>query len=171
MFKFDTNRTLTASGPALPTLPTGEDALHLVAIEGNEHLSKIYTYTLDFLTPANLPMLSEEAANFDLNEMVGQELTVTVQLDGMGTASLGLGNVGAGTREISGIVTEARFMGQRNGQSRYQVIVRPWVHLADQQSNYRIFHGRRQPGTYGKKITVHYVGYLRWRFAITFRAS
>ncbi|MFM0138788.1 type VI secretion system Vgr family protein [Caballeronia grimmiae] len=137
MIKFDTPRTLTVSGPALPTLPTGEDALHLVSIEGNEHLSKIYTYTLDLLTPANLPMLSAEAANFDLNEMVGQELTVTVQLDGMG-----VGNIGAGTREISGIVSEARFMGQRNHQSHYQVILRPWVHFADQQSNYRIFQAK-----------------------------
>ncbi|MEM5290648.1 type VI secretion system Vgr family protein, partial [Paraburkholderia sabiae] len=48
-------------------------------------------------------------------------------------------NIGAGAREISGIVTEARYVDQTNRQSNYELVMKPWIWLADQRSDFRIF--------------------------------
>ncbi|WMY07419.1 type VI secretion system Vgr family protein [Paraburkholderia phenoliruptrix] len=141
MLKFPTQRTVTAGGAALPSTPSGEPALVLRAIRGEEAMSEIYTYTLEMVTPQGLDMFTEDAANLDLRDMVGNELTVSIQLEGMSRASgpsRGR-HIGSGTREISGIVTSARFVGQENRQSHYRLTLQPWIYLADQRSDYRIF--------------------------------
>ena len=148
MLTFSTDRTITASGPALPLLPTGDPMLVLSSVSGSEELSEIYAYTAEFLTPPDLPMTEEAAANLDLKDMIGQTLTVSIQLDGMGTFAAGMpglsgaANIGKGMREISGIVTEACYAGQLSRQSRYRLTVQPWLYLANLQSNYRIFQNR-----------------------------
>src|ERR1700742_4821350 len=121
MLNFVTPRTLTVSGAALPTLPDGEPALQLRAIAGEEALSTIYEYELSLVTPVDPLLPDSTAANFDLKAMIGKELTVTIQLDGMGTfvpgvAGGGAANLGAGIREISGIVTAASLVSQLNRQ-------------------------------------------------------
>ncbi|WP_144111585.1 type VI secretion system tip protein TssI/VgrG [Paraburkholderia sp. BCC1886] len=125
-------RTVTVRGPALPLLASGEAALQLSAIDGHENLSAIFRYTLDLLTTPALAQPDDEAANLDLTAMLGKELTVSIQLDGTNPGE-------PTTREISGLVTEARFVEQRSRQCHYQAIVRPWLYLADQRSDYRIF--------------------------------
>ncbi|MFC0400794.1 type VI secretion system Vgr family protein [Paraburkholderia rhizosphaerae] len=143
MQMFTTNRTVTMRGAALPMSDVGGPLLELKTIGGEEALSKIYTYTLACRTPTDVP--AEEAANLDLKSMIGKELTVTIQLDGMGTFMAGLegmagaANRGAGTREISGVVAEARYLNQTDRQSNYELSLKPWIWLADQQSDYRIF--------------------------------
>ncbi|MBP0593854.1 type VI secretion system tip protein VgrG [Paraburkholderia sp. LEh10] len=143
MLDFVKPRTLTMSGPALPEGPGGESMLELKGISGDEALSEIYAYTLDCLTAPDLP--PGVAANIDLKSMIGQELTVMIQLEGMGSFIPGLAgaagatNIGAGTREISGIVAHARYVNQSNRQSRYELILKPWIWLADQRSDFRIF--------------------------------
>ncbi|BFG73730.1 hypothetical protein PTKU46_17630 [Paraburkholderia terrae] len=143
MLTFSKNRTITLSGPALPVSALGEAALELTGVAGEEALSGIYAYTLPCRTPLAMP--ESEAANLDLQSMIGKELTVTIQLEGMGTFIAGMqgmagaANVGAGTREISGIVTEARYVSQSERQSNYELVLRPWIWLADQRSDYRIF--------------------------------
>lgn len=144
MPNFSAARTVTVSGPAVPTTPVGEPALELSAIRGDETLSEIYSYTLDCLTPPDPLLAHERAANLDLKAMIGKALTVTVQLEGMGSfvpgmpGMAGAANIGAGAREISGIVTGARFEGQLNRQCRYRLTMRPWIYLADLRSDYRI---------------------------------
>lgn len=148
MPNFSAARTVTVSGPAVPTTPVGEPALELSAIRGDETLSEIYSYTLDCLTPPDPLLAHERAANLDLKAMIGKALTVTVQLEGMGSfvpgmpGMAGAANIGAGAREISGIVTGARFEGQLNRQCRYRLTMRPWIYLADLRSDYRIFQNR-----------------------------
>ena len=148
MLNFSTLRTITASGAALPESPSGQPALLLRSIRGEEALSEIYGYTLDMVTPDGLDMLAAESANLDLRAMLGKELTVTIQLEGMGTfvpgspGSSGAVNIGSGTREISGIVTSAHFVEQRERQSHYRLTLQPWIWLADQRSDYRIFQHR-----------------------------
>ncbi|QCP54370.1 type VI secretion system tip protein VgrG [Trinickia violacea] len=143
MLDFAKPRTLTMSGPALPDGPDGEPMLELKGIIGEEALSEMYAYTLDCLTAPGLP--PDVASNIDLKSMIGQELTVTIQLEGMGTFIAGLAgaagaaNIGAGTREISGIIAHARYVDQSNRQSRYELILKPWLWLTDQQSDFRIF--------------------------------
>ncbi|CAG9255731.1 type VI secretion system Vgr family protein [Paraburkholderia caribensis] len=143
MLTFVKSRIITMSGPALPVSPLGEPALETTGVAGEEALSAIYAYTLSCRTPLEMP--ESEAANLDLKQMIGKELTVTIQLEGMGTFVAGMqgmagaSNIGAGTREISGIVTEARYVSQSDRQSNYELALRPWIWLADQTSDYRIF--------------------------------
>ncbi|CAD6508335.1 hypothetical protein LMG28727_00141 [Paraburkholderia kirstenboschensis] len=141
MLKFSTQRTITASGAALPRSPSGGPALVLRSIRGEEALSEIYTYLLDMVTPDDLDMLADDAANLDLRDMIGNELTVSIQLEGISRSSgpVWARNIGSGTREISGIVTSARFVGQQDRLSHYQFTLQPWIFLADQRSDYRIF--------------------------------
>ncbi|OMG75183.1 type IV secretion protein Rhs [Burkholderia ubonensis] len=139
---FSKNRTVTASGPALPVSSSGAPMLELSSMTGSERLSEIYQYELEFLTPSDPALSSKEAANLDLKAMIGKELTVTVQLDGMGAAAPGMSgsaNADHGVREISGIVTEAVFAGQSSRQCRYRLTLRPWIHLTDKRSDFRIF--------------------------------
>ena len=145
MMNLSAKRTVTISGAALPAGPTGDPALQVRSLSGTEALSSIYTYTLDCCTPLESIMQAEAAANLDLAAMIGKELTIKVQLEGMGSYMPGIAggggasNIGAGFREIGGIVTEARYVGQLQRQSRYQLQMKPWIWLADQRSDFRIF--------------------------------
>nr|WP_322047528.1 type VI secretion system tip protein TssI/VgrG [Paraburkholderia sp. J67] len=145
MLDFLTTRTVTMDGPAVPLSPDGDALLQLRAVRGTEVLSVIYSYTLDCVTSPD-SMFAGDTANLDLKAMIGKELTITVQLDGMGSYVPGLPdgspNIGKGIREISGIVTEATFKGQTNRQGRYQLKLKPWIELANQQSNFRIFQNK-----------------------------
>ncbi|WP_251031397.1 hypothetical protein [Paraburkholderia strydomiana] len=87
MLKFSTQRTITTSGAALPRSPSGEPALVLRSIRGEEALSAIYTYVLDMVTPDSLDMLADDAANLDLRDMISNELTVSIQLEGISRSS------------------------------------------------------------------------------------
>ncbi|MBN3809763.1 type VI secretion system tip protein TssI/VgrG, partial [Paraburkholderia sp. Ac-20347] len=136
MLNFGLKRTLTASCPAFPTLYDGEPALLPSALHGEERLSTVCAYTLSLTTALEMP--STDAASIDLKSLIGIEITVTIQLEGMGS-NLGAVNIGAGEREISGIITEARFVGQLNRQCRYEVVFQPWLALLDKTSDYRIF--------------------------------
>ncbi|ABE34678.1 Rhs element Vgr family protein [Paraburkholderia xenovorans LB400] len=148
MLNFVTRRTLTVSGAMLPTLPDGEPALQLRAIAGEETLSTIYEYELSLVTPVDSLLPDSTAANFDLKEMIGGELTVTIQLDGMGTfvpgmaGASGAANFGAGMREISGIVTAASLVSQLNRQYLYRLKMQPWIVLAERRTDYRIFQNK-----------------------------
>lgn len=143
MLTFQQARTLTVSGPALPLLTDGSPALLLGAISGEESLSTVFSYELFLTTALDLP--DDEAAAFDLKELIGTELTVTIQLDGMGEFIAGLeglagaANIGAGTREISGLVMEAGLVGQMNSQYRYRLLLQPWPALMGLRSDFRIF--------------------------------
>jgi type VI secretion system secreted protein VgrG len=124
-------------------LPDGKPALLLNAIQGEESLSTVFTYDISLTTPLDMP--DADASAIDLKALAGTELTVTIELEGMGTfveGSAGLGgaaNIGAGTREISGIVMEAGFVEQLNRQYRYRVLLQPWVALLGLRSDFRIF--------------------------------
>ncbi|WP_213233242.1 type VI secretion system Vgr family protein [Caballeronia sp. NK8] len=133
------------SGAALPKAATGESALLLRSIQGEEILSRTYSYAIDCCTPLDSVLPKQAAANLDLKSMIGKELTVSIELEGMGSFVPGLSgvagavNIGAGTREISGIVTEAHFVGQSDQQSFYQLVLKPWVSLLEQRTDFRIF--------------------------------
>ncbi|SIT49892.1 Rhs element Vgr protein [Paraburkholderia piptadeniae] len=143
MLTFLQRRTLTISGPALPLLPDGAPALLLSAIRGEESLSTVYGYELFLTTPLGMP--DAVASTINLKALAGTELTVTIQLDGMGTFAAGesglagRANIGAGTREISGLVMEAGFVGKLNRQYRYRVLLQPWPALMALCSDFRIY--------------------------------
>ncbi|MDR5759995.1 type VI secretion system tip protein TssI/VgrG [Caballeronia sp. LZ035] len=130
-------RTITLSGAALPVAATGEPALRLRSINGEEVLSRLYAYTIECSTPLDSVMPAVAAANLDRNAMIGKELTVSIELEGMGLGSVM--NIGAGVREISGLVTHADYVSQSDRQGFYRLVLQPWLVLLEQRSDYRIF--------------------------------
>jgi type VI secretion system secreted protein VgrG len=116
--------------------------LQVRSVSGTEQLSEIYEYTITLYTPADPAMGSALTANLDLKAMIGKSLTVTIQLDGSGTLFSGAAdnaNLGAGEREISGLVFEAKYIGQTARQGNYEIKIRPWIELTRNRIDYRIF--------------------------------
>ncbi|QYD69448.1 type VI secretion system tip protein VgrG [Paraburkholderia edwinii] len=142
MPKFTATRTISARGASLPTSVSGEPLLKLRSVRGTERLSEIYEYSLHLYTPADPSLSDELTSNLDLKAMIGKSLTVTIDLDGAGASSRSpapQANTGAGKREISGLVFAAKYLGRNARQSHYQITIKPWIELARQRTDYRIF--------------------------------
>ncbi|WP_434113679.1 type VI secretion system Vgr family protein [Paraburkholderia caffeinilytica] len=136
---FRAERTLSVSGAALPNDLDGMPVMKLGGIQGQESLSELYEYTLDLLSLSEPGGMSRvEAASLDLASMIGKELTVSIALDRAQSGTDSSSDV----RQISGLVADARSMGYMGRQGLYRVCLRPWLFLADQCSNYRIFQMR-----------------------------
>lgn len=130
------SRTVTVKGNGLPEL-MGQPALVLSKLSGTERLCELFEYELELKTPDDRQALFGPAADLDTKALRGQELTVTIQLDGMGTGMAG--GVGAGTREITGMVTDVRGPIAVGHQIVYRLILRPWLWLAILTKDFRIF--------------------------------
>lgn len=148
LLNFRSTRTLSVDGTAMPKSPTGGPLLQLRSIKGEEALSKGFEYTLELTTPAEAFVPEQVAANIDLKAMIAKPLTVIVQCEGFGKyipglpGGLGMGNIGACEREITGLVFEARYLGQGNRQARYEVKLKPWIDLARERTDFRIFQNK-----------------------------
>ncbi|WP_454764974.1 type VI secretion system Vgr family protein [Cupriavidus campinensis] len=130
------SRTITLRGDGLPQI-LGQVALTVARVQGTEGLNRLFTYTVDAKTPGAQSMLSGLAANLDLAAMQGKELTLGIELDGAGTGPAG--HLGAGTREITGIVTQVEGPLPEGRQFVYRLTLRPWLFLATLTSDFRIF--------------------------------
>jgi type VI secretion system secreted protein VgrG len=116
--------------------------LQVRSVTGTERLSEIYEYTINLYTPADPALDSTLTANLDLKAMIGKSLTITIQLDGSGALLPGLTgqvNIGAGEREISGLVFKAKYIGQTGRQDNYEIRIKPWIELTRHGADYRIF--------------------------------
>ncbi|ATE61631.1 type VI secretion system Vgr family protein [Thauera sinica] len=144
---FDAPRTLTAQSAALPQ-HLGQPALVPVRLSGEEGLSSLFTYLLELKTPDALAFAPSLAANFDLAGMVGREITVSIQLEGRGhfipgaVGDQGLANQGAGVREISALIAEARYLREEGRHHVYGLTLRPWLWLATLTADCRIFQDK-----------------------------
>ena len=129
-------RTITLSSSAMPIL-LGETALVLTKLEGKESFYSLYTYKLTAKTPASDLIPWQSAANVDIKALIGKEMTVSIELDGNGLDELT--GIGAGSREISGLVQRARFLGRDANQAIFEIILRPWLYLTELTSDFKIF--------------------------------
>jgi type VI secretion system secreted protein VgrG len=121
----------------MPSL-LGGPALVFKSLNGTEALGELFEYTLRLQTPDS-PMLTEYVtANVPVKQLVGKEFGISIELDGKGFAV----RRGAGTREINGLVTSARFVQHENRRGIYEIVLRPWLALATRTSDYRIFQNR-----------------------------
>jgi type VI secretion system secreted protein VgrG len=139
-------RTLSITSAAMPQL-LGSPALQLRRISGTEALSSLFVYNLELTTPDNPLITPTVAANVDFKQLVGKEVTVHIELDGSGSFIAGVAggaqvNVGQGAREISGVVTRARFVRLEDRRAIYEAVIEPWLTLATRSSDYRLFQGK-----------------------------
>ncbi|MCO1373852.1 type VI secretion system tip protein VgrG [Burkholderia multivorans] len=144
MALFDASRTLSVSGAALPTYG-GQSLLTPVKLTGAEAIGELFEYVLELKTPDALAFSPSIAANVDLDALIGTEVTVSIQLEGRGhfipglAGGAGMGNIGAGMREITGIVSQATIVREEGRSIVYALTLRPWLWHATKNSDCRIF--------------------------------
>ncbi|CAG9242628.1 Type VI secretion protein ImpA [Burkholderia diffusa] len=144
MALFDSPRTLSVCGAAMP-MYGDRPVLTPVKLTGGEAVGELFEYTLELKTPDELAFSQTIAANIDLDKLIGTELTVTIQLEGVGhfirglAGNAGMANIGAGTREITGIVSRASILREDGRSIVYAVTLRPWLWLATKNCDCRIF--------------------------------
>ncbi|KWI59478.1 type VI secretion protein ImpA [Burkholderia pseudomultivorans] len=141
-------RTLSISGAALPTCSTGDLPMFApVRLQGSEAVGRLDAcrYLVTLRTDDAFAFSPSVTANLDLDKIVGTEVTVSIQLEGKGkfipglAGNTGLGNIGAGTREITGLVTAARVAGEDRHSILYELELRPWLYRATLTQDCRIF--------------------------------
>lgn len=123
-------RTVSVTGYGLPEI-LGKPALVFSKLSGTERLCELFEYEVELKTPDERNVLYGPGADLDTNALRGQELTVTIALDG----------TDAGTRQISGLVTDIVGPIPVNGgrQLKYRLTLRPWLWLATLNRDTRIF--------------------------------
>lgn len=137
------SRALTVTSPAIPVV-AGMPALVPLKLDGTEGLNKLFCYTLTLQTPDALDFTAT-GSNFNLDGFVGLELTCRIELEGHGSfvegvaGGVGAANLGAGVREISGLITAARFVGEDHRHAIYELEVRPWLYLATLTADCKVF--------------------------------
>lgn len=132
-------RTVSVSGPALPQL-LGQPMLVFSRLSGTDNLNELFEYELELRTPDERNAIYGPAADLDKKALEGTEVTVQIELDGSG---IGLkGGVGAGKREITGIVTQVRGPCLVGRHIAYRLTLRPWLWLATLRSDYKIFQNK-----------------------------
>ncbi len=139
-------RALSVEGPALAGLASGGiGKLVPMRLAGVESINELYEYRLTLQTPDALGLSVDMESNYDLSAWIGKELTCKIELEGRGSFVAGMAgksgapNIGAGVREISGLVTEARFIGVESRHALYEVTIRPWLYLATLNSECKVF--------------------------------
>ncbi|MFZ6850100.1 type VI secretion system Vgr family protein, partial [Undibacterium sp. RuRC25W] len=137
-------RALSVSGPALSDISKPLTPLRLVGTDG---INQLFDYRLTLQTSDRAGTGVGVGADLDLDSVIGKEITCTIELEGMGSFIPGLpggsaGHIGAGTREISALVTAARFIGVDSRHAIYEFTLRPWLHLATLTSDCKVFQNQ-----------------------------
>jgi len=120
-------RTLTASGAALP----GDD-LVAVKLQGREGIDSLFEYRLTLKTPDARNHSSTQAADYKLDEFIGKEINVEIEL----------ADEAGGKREINALVVEARFLREEGRHAFYELTLKPWLYLATLTTDCKIFQDR-----------------------------
>lgn len=102
------------------TTVLGSDALVLLRMDGTEELSGDFEWRVEALSTQN---------TLDLSALLGTHATVEI-------------NHAQGVRTFDGIVCEAEQRGAFENGFRYDLILRPWLHVASLRRNMRIFHNK-----------------------------
>lgn len=97
----------------------GKDFLVLMRFDGTDAVNDLFEYRVDALSTA---------PNVDFDGLIGTHATVEIE------------SQNDGTRVYDGIVTEAKWAGVGENGNKYAMTLRPWVWVASQRRNQRIFH-------------------------------
>lgn len=132
---FQAPRTVKVKSHDLPALQAG--ALTLSRIRGRDAINTLFAYEVELKTPDHGQAWLGSGTNIDLRTLQGKELTIEIELDGNGTGPGG--NIGAGTREITGLIHDVRGPFITGRQAAYRLTLRPWLWLASLTTDYKIF--------------------------------
>jgi type VI secretion system secreted protein VgrG len=100
------------------TTPLGKDRLLLHRFEGVEGLSELFEYRVEALS-----------SDIDIDFTGGIGKNCSISFDTYGGA----------TRNFSGVLTEAQWIGARQEKYAYRLILRPWLWLLSRTAKSRIF--------------------------------
>ena len=98
----------------------GKDTLVLLRMDGTEELSGDFEWRVEALSTQS---------DLDLEALLGTHATVEI-------------DHAHGTRAFDGIVCEAEARGDSENGWRYDLVLRPWLHVASLRRNMRIFHNK-----------------------------
>ncbi|WP_052272296.1 type VI secretion system Vgr family protein [Leisingera sp. ANG-M7] len=98
----------------------GADSLVLLRMDGSEELSGDFEWRVEALSAQG---------GLDLTALLGTHATIEI-------------DHGKGSRAFDGIVCEARQRGAYENGFRYDLLLRPWLHVAGLRRNMRIFHNK-----------------------------
>lgn len=137
------SQTLSITSTAIPSF-LGRPVLEPVRLAGREGMNSLFAYELILKTPDALNPGASGAADFDLDAFIAHEITCAIELDGSGqllhgAAGLGGSGIGAGVRQISGLVAEAAMEGEAGRHVVYRFIIRPWLYLATLNCDCKIY--------------------------------
>ena len=130
------HRTVTVKGPGLPEV-LGHTALTVVRVTGREGLCDLFEYDLELKTADDRNVVFGPGGNVDKEALEGRELTIEIELDGVGTGLTG--GRGAGKREITGLVTRIVGPIPEGRHFVYRFVLRPWLWLATLTKDYKIY--------------------------------
>ena len=139
------SRALQVSSDALPTWG-GQQVLIAQRVSGTEALGKLYEYSVELAT-LDSPTCGLWQAQGAINpeQLIGTPLTISIEFEGKGSFIAGLAgnagaaNLGAGTRTITGLITEIRSAGCDDRRAYYRFTVRPWLWIATQNRESRTY--------------------------------
>jgi len=115
----------------------GRPALTVARVSGRDALCDLFEYEIELKTADDQNFVFGPGANLDKEALEGRELTIEIELDGAG---VGLqGQIGAGKREITGVVTRLAGPTPEGRHLFYRLILRPWLWLATLTKDYKIF--------------------------------
>ncbi len=115
---------LTTTRDIWVTTPLADGVMALEQMIGHETLGQPFSYELSLLSID---------PNIDLSTLLGQPMTVHINLPA------------GGTRHFNGIVTTATHLDVEEGYARYAVTLQPWLSLLDYQSDCRIYQDKSIP--------------------------
>jgi type VI secretion system secreted protein VgrG len=131
-------RGLTIRSAAIPEL-NGAGWLEPLKLEGEEGINTLFEYRLVLQGPDG-----GGGGALELDRFIGRELTCCIELEGHGRFLPGVpggspAQRGAGVREISGLITQTRTLGQAGQRALVEFTLRPWLHLATLTTDCKVF--------------------------------
>ncbi|MEI6415407.1 MAG: contractile injection system protein, VgrG/Pvc8 family, partial [Pseudomonadota bacterium] len=106
------------------TTPLGKDDLLLERVQGEEHLSRLFRFSLELLS---------EKPDIDYKKLLGQRAALTINLPG------------GQERYLSGYISRFTRHGQREGFWRYGAELVPWLWFLTRTADSRIFQDQTVP--------------------------
>lgn len=102
----------------------GPDVLVLLRFDGTDFVNNLFEYNVEALSTQ---------ANIDFDALIGTHASVEMLTQNDGPSW------------FDGIVTQARWIGAGENGNSYSLKLRPWLWIADQRRQQRIFHNQTAP--------------------------